>query len=190
MAKLIYISNVSLDGYINDRAGAFDFTVPSREVFGAILERVRLVGTHLYGRRMYETMAAWETAHLVPDTPAFVPGNGDLEREFATVWRAAEKIVVSTTLQQAATARTRIASALDPDAIRRLVQTSDRDVMVGGAHLAGAVLAAGLVDELFVHVYPVILGGGTSWLPSDVRVSLDLVGERRLGEVVQMQYRV
>jgi dihydrofolate reductase len=190
MPKLIYISNVSLDGYINDRAGAFDFAVPTREVFGAILERLRPVGTHIYGRRTYETMAPWETAHLTPDAPEFIPGNGDLEREFATVWRAAEKIVVSTTLSQAVTARTRIVNALDPDAIRRLKQTSERDLMVGGAHLAGATLAADLVDELFVHVYPVILGGGTSWLPADVRVSLQLVGERRVGEVVQMQYRL
>jgi dihydrofolate reductase len=190
MPRLIYISNVSLDGYINDRAGAFDFAVPSREVFGAILECLRPVGTHLYGRRTYETMAPWETAHVVPDAPAFVPGNGDLEREFATVWRAAEKIVVSTTLQQGVTARTRIVNALEQAAIRQLKHTSDRDLMVGGAHLAGAMLAADLVDELFVHVYPVILGGGTSWLPSEVRVSLELVGERRIGGVVQMHYRI
>lgn len=187
---LIYISNVSLDGYINDRTGAFDFAVPSREVFGAILDRVRSVGTHIYGRRTYETMAPWETAHLVPDAPAFIPGNGDLEREFATVWRAADKIVVSTTLHQPVTARTRIVNALEPDAIRQLKQTGERDLMVGGAHLARAMLAADLVDELFVHVYPVILGGGTAWLPSDVRVSLELVNERRVGGVVQMQYRV
>jgi dihydrofolate reductase len=185
---LIYISNVSLDGYINDRAGAFDFAVPSRAVFGAILEQIRRVGTHLYGRRLYETMAPWETAHLTPDAPAFIPGIADLERDFATVWRSAQKIVVSTTLQHASTARTCIVSAFEPDAIRQLVKTSD--VMVGGAHLAGAVLAAGLVDELFVHVYPVILGGGTPWLPPDVRVSLELVSERRIGDVVQMHYRV
>ena len=187
MGKLIYIANISLDGYVADRAGNFDFTVPTREVFSTILELVRPAATHLYGRRMYDVMAAWETAHLTPDAPSFVPALGaELERDFANVWRAADKLVISTTLTTAATRRTRIARSFEPDAIRQLKR--DQTLTVGGPHLAAAMMAADLVDELHAFVCPVILGGGNPWLPPDLRRTLSLVGERRLGGVVHLHY--
>jgi dihydrofolate reductase len=189
MARLIYLMNTSLDGYISDRDGNIDWTDPTGEVFATITELVRPIGTYLYGRRMYETMAVWETAHLDPGGPAFTPGLLELEREFAGIWRAADKIVFSTTLPRASTPRTRIERAVDPDQIRRLKAASERDLSVGGPHLAAAMIAANLVDELHAFVYPIIIGGGTSWLPSDLRIPLELAGERRLGGVVHLHYR-
>ena len=186
MGKLIYIINISLDGYVADRAGNFDFTAPTPEVFSAILELVRGTGTHVYGRKMYELMAAWETAHLTPDAPSFLPGLGDLERDFANVWRGADKLVISTTLATATTQRTRIVPTLDADAIRDLKR--DQNLTVGGPHLAAAMLNADLVDELHAFVSPVILGGGHSWLPPDLRRTLKLVGERRIGVVVYLHH--
>jgi dihydrofolate reductase len=189
MARLIYAMNVSLDGHVADRDGRFDWSNPEPEVFSAILELVRPAGTHLYGRRLYETMAVWETAHLDTGSPAFTPGLGALERDFAAVWRGADKIVFSTTLPRASTPRTRIERALDPDQIRRLKATSERDLTVGGPHLASAMLAADLVDELHAFVHPIIVGGGNPWLPKDLRRPLELVDERRLGGVVHLHYR-
>ena len=188
MAKLIYVANTSLDGY-TDRDGNFEWTVPTAEVFAAITEVVRPIGTYLYGRRMYETMAAWDTAHIDPGGPAFTPALLELEREFAAIWRAADKIVFSTTLPRASTSRTRIERAVDPDQIRRLKATSERDLTVGGPHLAAAMIAANLVDELHAFINPIIIGGGNAWLPSDLRIPLELAGERRLGGVVHLHYR-
>lgn len=190
MAKLVYIANTSLDGYIEDRDGRFDFGVPSAEVFKAITELVRPVGTYVYGRRLYETMAVWDTAHVDPASTAFIPGHLELERDFANLWRAADKIVYSTTLASASTPRTRIERAFDPEQVRRLVAASDRDLTVGGAQLAAAMFGANLVDELHALVYPVILGGGKPWLPSGLRIPLELAGERRLGAVLHVHYRV
>ena len=189
MASLIYAMNTSFDGYIYDREGDFTWATPGREFLDAINELERRVGTYLYGRRLYETMAVWDTAHLEPGTPAFSPGNGDLEREFADMWRAADKIVFSTTLSQTSTARTRIERAFDPERIRQLKATSDRDLTVGGAHLAAAMIAANLVDEFHAFVHPFIVGGGTPFLPQNVRVPLELVREQRLGRIVHMHYR-
>jgi dihydrofolate reductase len=189
MAKLIYVANTSLDGYISDRDGNLDWTVPTAEVFAAITELVRPIGTYLYGRRMYETMAVWDTAHVDPGGSAFIPGLLELEREFAAIWRTADKIVFSTTLPRVSTPRTRIERAFDPDQIRRLKATSDRDFTVGGPHLAAAMIAANLVDEFHAFVHPIILGGGNPWLPPDLRIPLELVGERRLGRVVHLHYR-
>jgi dihydrofolate reductase len=189
VAKLIYLINVSLDGYITDRDGNIDWTDMSPEVFSAILELVRPAGTYLYGRRMYETMALWDTAHLVPDAPAFIPGLGALERDFATVWRGADKVVFSTTLQQASTARTRIETAFDPDQVRRLKATADRDLTIGGPSLAAAMIAADLVDDFHAFVAPIVLGGGDSWLPPDVRIPLELVAVHRVGGVVHLHHR-
>lgn len=186
MGRLIYIANISLDGYVADRDGDFGFTIPTPEVFSTILELVRGARTYVYGRRMYETMSAWETAHLAPDAPPFVPGLGELERDFATVWRAADKLVISTTLATAGTQRTRIAPTFDADAIRSLKR--DHDVTVGGPRLAGAMMAAELVDDLHAFVSPIILGGGNPWLPSNVRLRLELAGERRMGSVVHLHY--
>jgi len=189
MASLIYAMNTSFDGYIYDREGDFTWATPGREFLDAINELERRVGTYLYGRRLYETMAVWDTAHLEPGTPAFSPGNGDLEREFADMWRGANKIVFSTTLSQTSTARTRIERAFEPDQIRQLKATSDRDLTVGGAHLAAAMIAANLVDEFHAFVHPFIVGGGTPFLPQNVRVPLELVREQRLGRIVHMHYR-
>lgn len=189
MAKLIYVANTSLDGFTADREGKFDWTVPTAEVFAAITELVRPLGTYLYGRRMYETMAVWDRAHLDPDSQPFIPGHRELEREFATLWRAAEKIVYSTTLQAVATSRTRIERAFVPDQVRRLKATSERDLIVGGPHIAAQMLAAGLVDELHAFVSPMIIGSGNAWLP-DLRIPLELAGERRYGRIVHLHYRV
>lgn len=189
MAKLIYVMNTSLDGYISDRDGKFEWTVPTAEVFAAINELQGRIGTYLYGRHLYETMAVWETAHLDAGGPAFVPGLGELEREFATMWRAADKVVFSTTLPRASTPRTRLERAFDPEQIRRLKETSERDITVGGPRLAAAMLAANLVDELHAFVNPIIIGAGNPWLPRDQRIALELAGERRLGGVVHLHYR-
>jgi len=189
MARLIYAAITSLDGYMGDRDGNFEWSVPTAEVFAAVLELERPIGTYLYGRRMYETMAVWETAHLHAGTPAFTPGLLELERDFAAVWRAAEKLVVSTTLARASTPRTRIERAFDPDQVRRLKATSERDLTVGGPRLAAAMIAANLVDDFHVFVNPIILGGGNPWLPPDVRMALKLVDEHRLGGVVHLHYR-
>lgn len=184
MGKVIYIANISLDGYVADRAGNFDFTVPTPEVFSTILELVRGAGTHVYGRKMYQVMAPWETAHLTPDAPPFVPGLGELERDFANVWRAADKLVISMTLTTATTQRTRILPCFDVDTLRHLKR--DQTLTVGGPHLAAAMLNADLVDDLHAFVSPVILGGGNPWLPPDLRRTLTLVGERRIGGVVHL----
>ena len=186
MGKLIYIANISLDGYVADRAGNIGFTVPTPEVFSTILALVRGAGTYVYGRKMYEVMAPWETAHLTPDAPSFVPGLGDLERDFANVWRAADKLVISTTLATATTRRTRVLPSFDADAIRHLKR--DQTLTVGGPHLAAAMMNADLVDELHAFVSPIILGGGNPWLPPDLRRTLTLVGERPIGGVVHLHY--
>jgi dihydrofolate reductase len=138
---------------------------------------------------MYETMAVWETAHVDAGEPAFTPGLLELEREFAATWRAADKIVFSTTLPRASTPRTRIERAFDPEQIRQLKATSERDITVGGPHLAAAMMAASLVDDFHVFVHPIILGDGNPWLPRDLRFPLELAGERRLGRVVHLHYR-
>jgi dihydrofolate reductase len=189
MAKLIYMMNTSLDGYVAERDGKFDWSVPTAELFATYNELLRPIGTYLYGRRMYETMAVWDTAHLEPGGPPFSPGLLELEREFAQRWRAADKIVFSSTLTHATTSRTRIERAFDPDPIRQLKATSERDITVGGPHLAAAMIAANVVDELHVFVHPIIVGGGNHWLPRDVRMPLELVSERRLGRVVYMKYQ-
>ena len=134
-------------------------------------------------------MAVWETAHLDASEPAFTPGLLELEREFPAMWRAADKIVFWTTLPRASTPRTRIECAFDPEQVRRLKATSERDLTVGGPRLAAAMIAADLVDELHAFVHPIIIAGGNPWLPRDLRIPLELAGERRLGGIVQLHYR-
>lgn len=189
MAKLLYIMNTSVDGYVAERDGKFDWSVPTAELFALFNELLRPVGTYLYGRRLYETMAVWDAAHLEPGTTAFSPGLLELEREFAQAWRAADKIVFSSALTEASTSRTRIERAFDADQIRRFKATSERDITVGGPHLAAQMIAANLIDEFHVLVHPIIVGGGNYWLPRDVRIPLELVSESRLGRVVYMKYR-
>ena len=153
MAKLIYIANVSLDGYIEDSQGSLDWTDPDDDVFAFITDLVRPVGTFLYGRRLYETMAVWET------DPALAAQSA-LMTDFAQVWQAADKVVYSTTLHEVSTAKTRLERDFDPDAVRELKASAERDLTVGGADFAALVFKAGLVDECQLLVHPVILGGG------------------------------
>jgi dihydrofolate reductase len=184
MAKLIYSAITSLDGYVADEAGNFDWSVPDEEVHTFVNDLERPVGTYLYGRRMYEVMRFWETAHTVADQPPFV-------LDFAQLWQAADKIVYSRTLEIASSARTRIERDFEPEAVRQLKATAGRDITVGGPELAAQAIRAGLVDEFHQFVNPVVVGGGKHSLPDNVRLKLELLGERRFGNgVVHLHYRV
>jgi dihydrofolate reductase len=183
VAKLIYSAIASLDGYVADEAGEFDWAAPDEEVHAFVNELERPAGTYLYGRRMYEVMAPWETMPLAGQPPAM--------RDFAEIWRAADKIVYSGTLEAASTARTRIEREFDPDAVRQLKATAGRDLTIGGPELAGQALRAGLVDELQLFLVPVLVGGGKQALPDGVRLELDLVDERRFGDgTVYLRYEM
>jgi dihydrofolate reductase len=184
MVKLIYSPIASLDGYVEDEQGKFDWAAPDDEVHAFVNELERPIGTYLYGRRMYETMVFWETVSDGADQPAVI-------RDFAEIWRAAEKIVFSRTLQTAASARTHIERTFDPDAVRRLKEAAGADITIGGAELAGQAIAAGLVDELHLFLGPIIVGGGKRALLDDIRVPLALLDERRFRNgVVHLHYRV
>ena len=184
MAKLIYISNVSLDGFIEDEHGSFDWTPPSNEVFAFITDLVRPIGTHLYGRRLYETMAVWET------DPALAAQSEPMA-DFARVWQAADKIVYSTTLNAVSTTKSRLERRFDPDSIRRTKADASRDLMVGGPNLAAHAFRAGLVDECQLFIYPVIVGGGKPSLPSGLRAKLELLDQRRFDSgVVYVRHRI
>jgi dihydrofolate reductase len=182
LAKLIYSTITSLDGYIEDSDGNIVWGAPDEEVLTFINDFERSVGTSLYGRRMYDTMVYWETAHTLPDqSPA--------EREFTTIWQAAEKIVYSNTLPAASSARTRIERHFDPEAVRRLKATAGRDITVGGSDLAAQAIKLGLVDELHLFVTPVTLGGGKPTLPGDFHLNLELLDLRRFDSgVVHLRY--
>ena len=184
MTKLIYSAIGSLDGYVEDEHGGFEWAAPDEEVHAFVNELERPVGTYLYGRRMYETMAAWETMGTNPDAAA-------VTRDFGEIWRAAEKIVYSRTLETVATRHTRIERDFDIDAIRRLKETSRTDISIGGAELAGQAIAAGLVDELQLLLGPIIVGSGKRALPDGARIPLELIDERRFASgVVHVHYRV
>ncbi|MBV9803920.1 MAG: dihydrofolate reductase family protein [Solirubrobacterales bacterium] len=185
MAKLIYSFIGSLDGYVEDEHGNFDWAMPDAEVFAFVNDLERPIGTHLYGRRMYETMRVWETMGADGDQEPVV-------RDFGEIWRAAEKIVYSRTLQGASTARTRIEREFDPDAIRELKASAERDITIGGAGLAAEAIAAGLVDECHLLLGPVLVGGGKRALPDGVRVQLRLLDEQRRFEsgVVHLHYAI
>jgi dihydrofolate reductase len=183
MAELICTGVTSLDGYIADENGRFDWSVPDAEVHGFINDRERPIGTYLYGRRLYEVMAYWETAHAQPGQPSFV-------LDYATLWQAADKVVYSTTLQATSSARTRIERVFDPKAVQAMKNAADRDISVGGPTLAAHAFRAGLVDELCLFVSPVVIGGGTRFLPDNVRLRFELAEERRFGNgVVFLRYR-
>jgi len=183
MAKLIYSAITSLDGYISDEQGNFDWAAPSEEVHAFVNDLERSIGTYLYGRRMYETMVYWETAHTLPESDP-------IELDYAEVWQSADKIIYSTTMDEVSSARTRIERDFDPESIRQLKRNADRDLGVGGAELAGQVIKAGLVDEYQLFVNPVLVGGGTSALPDKIRLDLELVDEHRFGNgVVYLHYR-
>jgi dihydrofolate reductase len=185
MAKLIYSAIASLDGYVEDAHGKFDWAAPDEEVHAFVNDRERPIGTYLYGRRMYETMVSWETVSTDVDQPA-------VSRDFAEIWRAAEKIVYSRTLQRVSSSRTRIERDFDADAIRALKQASGSDISIGGAELAGHAIARGLVDECGLLLVPILVGGGKRAWPQDVAgVRLELLEERRFREgVVFVNYRV
>jgi dihydrofolate reductase len=182
MANLIYSAIVSLDGYIADENGNFDWAAPDDEVHSFVNDLERSVGTYLYGRRMYETMVFWENAHTLADqTPA--------TQDFAQIWQAADKIVYSRTLETPASARTRIERDFDPEAIRQLKAAVERDITVGGSNLAAEAIKAGLVDEYQLFLTPNVVGGGTRFLPDKVRLNLELRDERRFGSgVVYLNY--
>jgi dihydrofolate reductase len=184
MAQLIYAAIASLDGYVEDEDGKFDWAMPDEDVHAFVNDLERSIGTYLYGRRMYETMVFWETASTEADEPpAFV--------DYAGIWRAAEKVVYSRTLQTVSSARTRIEREFDRDAVGRLKQSSGADISVGGAELAGQAIGAGLVDECHLFLFPIVVGGGKRALPDNVRAQLELLDERRFGSgVVHLHYRV
>jgi dihydrofolate reductase len=182
MAKLIYSALTSLDGYVADEDGNFDWAEPDEEVHTFVNDLERQVGTYLYGRRMYEVLVAWETLDLA-DQPPFI-------RDYAGIWRAAEKIVYSTTVQAVSSARTRIERDFDPEAVRQMKASAGRDLSVGGPHFAARAIEADLVDEFHLFLTPIVVGGGTRALPDDVRVKLELLDERRFGNgVVHLHYR-
>jgi dihydrofolate reductase len=183
VAKLIYSAITSLDGYVADEEGNFDWAAPDEEVHSFVNDLERPVGTYLYGRRMYEVMVYWETAHTLADQPPII-------RDFTEIWQAADKIVYSRTLETAASARTRIERDVDPETVRRLKASAERDLTVGGPDLAAQAIRAGLVDEFQLLVAPVVVGGGQRALPDEVRLKLQLLDERRFGSgVVYLNYR-
>jgi dihydrofolate reductase len=179
VAKLVYSAIASLDGYVADADGKFDWAAPDEEVHAFVNDLERPIGTYLYGRRMYEVMVAWET--MADESPVM--------RDFAEIWRTADKVVYSKTLAAASSARTRIERDFDPDTVRQLKASAERDLTVGGPELAGRALAAGLVDECQLFLTPVVVGGGKRALPDAVRLDLELLDERRFGRgVVYLRY--
>jgi dihydrofolate reductase len=184
MAKLLYASNMSLDGWTEDARGAFDWAPRDDDVFVSITKLMASTGTYLYGRRMYETLAVWETDPTLA-------AQSDLMGDYATAWQAADKIVYSSTLGAPLTSKTRVERGFDPSAVQRLKTAAGADLLVGGPNLAAHALAAGLVDEVLLFVWPVVLGGQNAALPSGMRIELELLDESRFRNgVVHLRYRV
>jgi dihydrofolate reductase len=184
MGKLIYSAICSLDGYIEDETGDFQWAAPDEDVHAYVNDLERPIGTYLYGRRMYETMKFWETEGGGAD-------DGPVSQDYAHVWRAADKVVFSRTLAEASTARTRIEPQFDPAMVRALKDSSEQDISIGGPALAAEGFRAGLVDECHLFLHPIIVGSGKSALPHDVRVQLGFLDERRFRSgVVHLHYRV
>ena len=184
MSKLTYHVQSSLDGFINDEDGNFDWARPDEEIHTFVNELWRPTGTYLLGRRMYEVLRYWDDPPDLAEQPQFI-------QDFAAIWQDSDKIVYSRSLDSVSTARTRIAPPLDPDSVARLKQSADRDLGIGGPTIAADALRAGLVDELHQTIYPVLVGGGTHWLPRDLRLDLELFDERRFSNgAVHLSYRV
>jgi dihydrofolate reductase len=184
MAALIYAAITSLDGYIEDPEGGFGWAMPDAEVHTFINDLERPIRTHLYGRRMYETMAVWQTVSDGPDVPA-------AEADYAEMWRGLDKVVYSRTLDAVSTPRTRLERAFDADAVARMKETVEGDISVSGPGLAQHALRAGLVDDVHLFLFPIVVGGGKAALPTDLRMDLELVDERRFGNgVVHLHHRV
>ncbi len=184
MARLIYSAILSLDGYIEDAEGSFDWAMPDEETHQFINDLERETGTYLYGRRMYEMMTAWETdPSLMAESP--------ITRDFAEIWQAADKIVYSKTLQTVATRKTRIERNFDAEVIRQLKATAERDLAIGGSELAAQAFRSGLIDECQLFLAPILVGGGKPALPKQVRLELSLLEERRFGSgMIYLRYRV
>ena len=184
MARLIYSAIASLDGYIADESGTWDWCVPDEEVHAAVNDSSRRTGTHLLGRRMYDVAVVWD------DYDSFDHKSPAMD-DFAAIWADADKIVYSRTLDEPRSARTRIEREFDPEAVRALKASADRDIGIGGPELAAQALRAGLVDELELFLSPVVIGGGNPALPDGLRLDLELLDERRFGNgVVQLRYAV
>jgi dihydrofolate reductase len=177
MPKLIYLAITSLDGYVADEHGNFDWAAPDEEVHTFINDLERPVGTYLYGRRMYEVMLYWDTAHTLADQPPFM-------QYFAQIWQTADKIVYSKTLDTVSSARTRIERDFDPEAVRHMKVGAGGDMSVEGPDLTAQAIKAGLVDEYHLFVAPIVVGGGKQSLPNNVRLKLELLDERRFGNGV------
>jgi dihydrofolate reductase len=181
VGKLVYSAITSLDGYVVDADGSFDWAAPDDEVHRYINAMERPIGTYLYGRRIYEVMTYWETAPTTGESAG---------HEYAAIWKSAAKVVYSSTLDAPTTARTRLERTFEADAVRQLTAESDADVSIGGRGLAAHALHAGLVHEVHQFVTPVVVGGGTHWLPSGLRLDLELLDEHRfVGGVVHLHYR-
>jgi dihydrofolate reductase len=184
MAALIYSVIASLDGYTVDADGRFDWAEPPADAHAHVTETERSIGTYLYGRRLYETMAGWQTLGTDPGDPA-------VTRDYGEVWRAADKVVYSATLDAVSTPRTRLERSFDPEAVRAVKAGAGADLSVGGATLGASALRAGLVDECRIYVAPVVVGGGTPWLPDGLRLRLELLDEHRFaGGMVYLRYSV
>ena len=183
MAKLIYSAITSLDGYVVDAHGNFDWAAPDEEVHAFVNDLERPIGTYLYGRRMYETMVFWETAaEALPDA-------SDVVSDYTLIWHEADKIVYSTTLPVVSSEKTWLEREFDPEAVRKLKAEATSNISIGGPHLAAEAIRVGLVDDYHLFVHPVVVGGGTHWLPLDVRLNLELLDERRFKSgVVYLHY--
>jgi dihydrofolate reductase len=183
MAKLIYAALTSLDGYVNDEEGGFGWAKPDEQVHRYVNELERPTGTYLYGRRMYEVLRYWHDPDDLDAQPSYI-------QDYAGIWQAADKVVYSTSLDSASTPRTRLEREFDPAAVREMKDAADADLSVGGPNLAAEALRAGLVDELHQFLNPVVVGGGTAWLPAGLHLELELLDERRFdGGVVHLHYR-
>jgi dihydrofolate reductase len=184
MAKLLYSTQTSLDGYINDEDGNFDWARPTEEIHTFFNDLERPIGTNLYGRRMYETMRYWQD-------PPDLDSQADYIRDYAEIWQGADKVVYSSSLDSASTPRTRIERDFDPEAVREMKSGADTNLSLGGSTLAAEALRAGLVDELHQVLYPVVVGGGTPWLPDGIHLELELLDEGRFANgAVHLHYRV
>ena len=184
MGSLMYLMLTSLDGFIEDPSGSFDWAAPDEEVHGYVNDLARPVGTHLYGRRMYEVMTAWQNLGVGPEAPPELV-------DFGTLWRAADKVVFSSTLEEPSTPRTRLERRFDPEAVRSLKELSDRDISIGGPDLAASAFEAGLVDTVHLILSPIAVGGGKPALPPGVRLRLDLRGTRAFANgMIHVHYAV
>jgi dihydrofolate reductase len=184
VAKLIYSAITSLDGYVADKDGNFEWAAPDEELHSFVNDQERPIGTYLYGRRMYEVMAFWETAHTLADQPRFI-------EDYARIWQAADKVVYSRTLPSVSTEKTKLVREFDPEEVSRMKALARSDLSVGGPDLAGQAIRWGLVDEIHLFLNPVVVGGGNRALPDDVRVDLELIDDHRFGSgVVHLHYRI